>query len=112
MIEKTIIDHLQNKLDTSNVYAERPEGINGSFVLVEKTGSRRANWIETATIAVQSYGNTLFEAATLNELVKTAMDSLVENDTVSSSRLQSDYNFSNTAKKEHRYQAVFEVTYH
>ena len=48
----------------------------------------------------------------LNEEVKAAMDSLVTLDSVSGAALNSDYNFTDTQTKMHRYQAVYEITHY
>ena len=45
------------------------------------------------------------------ETLKAAMDSAADLDAVSASRLNSDYNFTDTAMKRYRYQAVFDFTY-
>ena len=72
MIEKTILDYLGSKLAES-VYMEVPEDPPQSFAVIEKTGSGEENGIFTATLAVQSHAETLYDAATLNETVKAAM---------------------------------------
>lgn len=110
MIETTIIKYLSDTL-TVPVYAERPEKPDKSYVVIEKTGSSRTNFVNRATVALQSYAATMLEAAKLNEDVKAAMDALIAIDKVSDSRLNSDYNFTDTETKEYRYQAVYDITY-
>lgn len=111
MIEKTILDHLNNVLNVP-AYMERPEGPPDRYVLIEKTGSGKRNHICDATIAVQSYAPTLFRAAELNEEVKEAMEAAIELDNICRVNLNSDYNFTNTAMKQYRYQAVFDITHY
>lgn len=111
MIEKTVIDYLNSAL-TVPVYAEVPETNTGVFVVVEKVGSSRTNYTDTATIAVQSYADTLAEAAALNLTAKNAMLEIINLDTVAAVRLNSDYNFTDTATKRYRYQALFVITYY
>ena len=49
----------------------------------------------------------------LNEKVKEAMDELPwELDSVTRSKLNSDYNFTDTATRKYRYQAVYDITYY
>ena len=110
MIEKTILDYM-NETASVKAYMERPARKPASFILLEKTGSRRSNKIEQSTITVQSYAPSLYEAATLNEEAKSLMYELVALDNVSAVELNSDYNFTNTADKQYRYQAVFVVTH-
>ena len=110
IIEAILISYLSEQLDVP-VYAERPENPETSFVLIEKTGSENRNRISTATMAIQSYAGTLLQAAELNQSVKDAMDRIVERTDISSARLNSDYNFTDTSTKQYRYQAVYDVVY-
>ena len=111
MIEKTILDHLSAALDAP-CYMERPADAPDRFVLLEKTGESRANCISTAILAVQPYAPTLLGAAELNEQGKAAMFAAVQLSGVAAVRLNSDYNFTDTAMKGYRYQAVFDVTHY
>lgn len=115
MIEKTVLDYLAEELDVPVYMQEpdnpRPEEAN-TFVVMEKTGSSKDNRIFTSTIAIQSYAPTLYEAASLNETVKTAMDGITSLDGISSVALNSDYAYIKTATKQPRYQAVFDLTHY
>lgn len=111
MIEKTILDYLKTKL-TVPVYMEEPVDAPGSFVLIEKTGSGRENYIQASTFAFQSYAESLYEAALLNETLKNVIDSLIVLDDIGQVRLNSDYNFTDTTTKRYRYQAVYDITHY
>lgn len=82
------------------------------YVLIEKTGSSSENHINNSTFAVQSYSNTLYNAAELNERVKEVMREIVELPEVTKCVINSDYNFTDTTTKEYRYQAVIELTHY
>ncbi len=111
MIEKILLDHMAQKLDVP-VFMEVPEAAPPSFVVLEKTGGSRKDSICTAMIAVQSHARTLLAAAQLNEQAKRAMDSLSGLAKIAAVRLNSDYNFTDTASKRYRYQAVYDVTHY
>ena len=111
-IEAVIINYLRTALDTDNVYAEVPESKVTEFYVVDKTGSVYENWLCTATIAIQSYGPSKLRAAELNEALKDAMEGIEALEGIAGCYLLNDYNFSNIAKKQHRYQAVFEITHY
>ncbi len=140
MIEKTILDYLNGQiyqkvsLPTADaaefvlaesilgdvdgyelipvpVYMEVPETPPDVFVTIEKTGSGRENHINSATFAVQSYAETKFKAAELNDQVKTLLDDLITLPEVTASRLNSDYDFTDNTSKRYRYQAVYDI-YH
>ena len=110
MIETTVLDYLTGKLDVP-VYMEEPEKPPQSYVVIEKTGSSKENYICSAMLALQSYGETLLQAAELNEQVKVAMDDIVELDLVSRAELNTDYNFTDTQTKRYRYQAVYDLVF-
>lgn len=115
MIEKTVLDYLTTCFTgtggTIPVYMEMPVEMPATFILVEKTGSGRDNHINRATFALQSYAPSLYEAATLNETVKAFMDAMPDSCDVFRSKLNSDYNFTDTSLKRYRYQAVYDLTY-
>lgn len=111
MIEKTILDYLNNKL-SEPCYMEEPDG-EDTFVLLEKTGSSLSNYVYSATFTIQSYATSLYEAAKLNEKVKAAMLTIADElNTISKCSLNSDYDFTDTTKKRYRYQAVFDITHY
>lgn len=110
MIEKIVLDYLNNALSVP-AYMEKPAEPSEKYVLLEKTGSSSEDYIKSATFALQSYAGSLFAAATLNEEVKAAMDNIIVLNEVMGSELNSDYNFTDTAKKGYRYQAVYELFY-
>lgn len=118
MIEKTILDYLTEYFtaDGIDVFMQMPETVenpgNRKFILLEKTGSSRANHIFTATVAIQSYAPTLYEAAQLNEQVKAAMFNIITLDEITRIDLNSDYNFTDTETKQPRYQAVFDLSHY
>lgn len=110
MIAKTLLDYLDSALDVP-VVMEAPEQTTG-YVLIDQTGSSRTNHIITTTFAIQSYGATLYDAMVLNETVKEAMVGFAELDNVTRVELQTDYNYTNTATKQYRWQAVYLITHY
>ena len=111
MIEQTIRDYLTEALAVP-VYMERPEtNVPASYVLVEKTGGSERNHICSAMIALQSYGESLLQAAQLNEAVKESMRGITALPSVSRAQLNTDYNYTDPVKKRYRYQAVYNLVY-
>lgn len=110
MVEAVIIQYLNRVLNVP-VHAEEPEDKPMKYVLVEKVGSAETNYINTATITLQSYAESMNVAAELNEAVKMAMDNIIAYEEISKSKLNSDYNYTDTTKKRYRYQAVYEIVY-
>ena len=109
MIERIVLDYLNDALDTP-VYMEVPEtGVE--FVVLEKTGSGRRDYVNEATFAIQSYAESMEDAAELNELVKEAMDNIIVLPVIGGSKLNSDYNFTDTDTKRYRYQCIYVLYY-
>ena len=117
MIETTVINYLTSKgLSVGeHVYAEVPEDPPEAYVVIEKTGSGRTNRINRAMIAIQSIADrnkkSLLDVMNINEEVKEAMDEIVLLPEIFRCELNSDYNYTNEATKEYRYQAVFNLYY-
>ena len=111
MIEVTILNYLSNALSVP-CFMEVPEEMPDEFVVIDKTGSSVTNRIPSATFAIQSYAQSLYDAAALNDQVKRAMDNIIELDSIINVELNSDYNYTDTALKAYRYQAVFVVIHY
>ena len=115
MIEETVLQYLQEKLNALDppvpVYMERPEDLPAKYVILEKTGSGVENYIYSATFAVQSYAQSLYEAAVLNDTVKDFMENLPDERDVGACDCNSDYNFTDPETRDYRYQAVFDIIY-
>lgn len=112
MIEELIISYLNTKLDVPT-FAEHPDNNTADeFIIIEKTGGSEEEHINNATIAVQSYAPTLLKAAQLDKLARETLKGIIERDEIARVRLQNSYNFTDTTKKEYRYQSVFFFVYY
>lgn len=112
MIEELLLNGLEPLLP-GLVFLKRPKNPPEQFVLFEKTGSGENNQLPNATIAFQSYAPTLYEAAKLNEQLKSAIKQLsMTSQRISKVKLNTDYDFTDTETKEYRYQAVFDIFYY
>lgn len=119
MIEITILNYLSNVFGEeipvlmelpevpSEDYPEFPE----KLITIELVGKKRANHVCSASIAFQSYGNSLYEAAALDERVRAAVDDMVILDDIGSTKLSSNYNFTDTRTKRCRYQCIYDIYY-
>lgn len=111
MIELIIKKYLDGHLDEPSFF-EHQNGLPKRYVIVEKTSSSSGNQLSSSTFAFQSYAESMFEAARLNIRVKKAVEGMVELGEISSVQLNADYNFTDTATKKYRYQAVFDITHY
>jgi hypothetical protein len=111
MIEEIVIKYISEKLQIS-VYAEEPKDITPPYIVVEKTSGGNENHIQSATLAIQSYGKSLHAAASLNEKMKKVMEDITDLNEVSRAELNTDYNYTDTIRKKYRYQAVFDFVYY
>ncbi len=111
MIEEILVKYLSSKLGIL-VVCEEPDRPPKTYVLCEKTGGKESTGLKRSTIAIQSYGETLHAAMKLNEKVKKHMLAIVSLNEIASSRLNSDYIFTDVETKRYRYQAVFELAHY
>ena len=112
MIELVVLNYLKSKLPDVTVTTEIRQGMGDEFVLIEKTGSGMNDRIFSSKFAVQSWAGSLYDAMCLNERVKEAMFDLPSVKEVTKCSLNSDYNYTDTATKHPRYQAVFDVVHY
>lgn len=117
MIETTILNYLNEALDVP-VLMELPEVPSEDFpvfpqslVIIELIGRTVENYVTNASIALQSYGATLYQAAALDEQVRMAMDRITETTGISGAHLASNYNHTDPDTKRYRYQCVYEIYY-
>lgn len=110
MIELIVKNYLSTKLDIPIVF-EHQQNLPKKFILIQKTSGSRENFLNSSTVAIQSYAESMFEAAKLNEKIKNLMYDLITISEVSKVKLNSDYNFTDIETKRCRYQAIFDI-YH
>ena len=111
MIETIVIDFMTSHLSVP-VFMEYPKEQHERFVLLRKADSSRVDMVDTAMFVADSYAETLYETAKLNEQVVAAFDRLTELENISSSKRGGDYNAPDTQNKRYRYQAICNVTYY
>lgn len=111
MIEKIVLDYLNSTLRVK-AYMEEDDDMPQEYVLVEKTGRGNENHIFDAMIVVQSFSDTMYHAAVLNEEVKSAMGNIIALDAITRCDLNTDYNYTDTSRKKYRYQSVFDITHY
>lgn len=118
MIEELIFSYLNNHASVP-WFSMRPpsegdhmETATAKYGLFEKTNSTKTDHVATSTFAFQSYAPTLLEAAQISAELRELMEALPEVTTeVSKAQLTGEYNFTNTATKQPRYQAVFSLVH-
>ncbi|WP_348920126.1 hypothetical protein [Enterococcus rotai] len=106
IVKRFLSDHL-----SVPAFLEREGEMPEKFVLFEKTSGGQKNQLSSATIVFQSYAESLYDAAMLNEELKAVVGDMITIDEISKIKLNSDYNFTDTTTKEYRYQAVFDINY-
>ena len=109
MIEIVLLNYLE--VLSVDVFMEIPPDPPETYVRIEKTGSSEEEYIETATFALQSYADSMYEAALLNREVIDKMRKIITLDEVFKVKLNSDYNFTDPSTKKYRYQCIFDITY-
>lgn len=112
MIEAIVLKYLSNMLEVP-VRMEEEANLPDRHVIVEKAGSGKiGKFLETSTIIIQSYAESLYEAAVLNEKVKEKMDNIIALYEITKSELNSDYNYTDAERKKYRYQAVYDLIHY
>jgi hypothetical protein len=111
MIEVIINNYLNDHLDVPS-FLEKPDNVPERYVLLDKTGGGKSNYLPSSVFAFQSYAESKYQASKLNEEVKDVVEQMIELDEMRGINLNSDYNFTDTTTKEYRYQAVFDINHY
>jgi hypothetical protein len=115
MIETIVLNYLTDNMDVP-VLMELPEvpsedfpTIPERFIVLEKVGGGLNDHIDSGSIAVQSYSLiSLYDAAELDDEMRTVMEGIIDLDDISAVRLASNYNHTDVRTKRYRYQSVYE----
>lgn len=109
MIEIITREYLETNI-TEPIYMVIPADPPEKYVVIEKTGESEENHIKTATLAVQSYADSMYDAMMLSSRVVDALKNMIERGDISAVSA-TDYNYTDTTTKKFRYQATCEVVY-
>ena len=112
MIETVLLNYLNTANLSATVYTEQPGEKPAAFFVIEKTGGDFTNQIHKSNFIVQSNAQSLASAARMNEEIKAAMFNAITLDDISKVELNGDYNYTDSASKQYRYQAVFVITHY
>lgn len=110
-IEVEVIQYLSEKFPTIPVYGEVPENRTKTMLVVDRTGGSVTNLVKTTSIVVDSYGESKAAASVLNDAVVDMMMQMTAVEGVSAVSLNSSYSDTDTASKEYRYGALFEIVH-
>lgn len=111
MIEKTILNYLQRKLNISDVYLETPKTIPNEYVVFTIVDRSRENLIDAVTVRIYSYSTSKLKACMLDELVRNAMYDITDEDEISSSKIGGGSDDYDATLKKYRYQCYFNLKY-
>lgn len=110
MIETIVRNYLVEEQDLPVLF-EHLAGTDECYI-VEKTGGSEENHIRRSTLAIQSYAGSKARAAELNEALLDLMLQAVKVPEVSAVSINSTYDYTDTAMKAYRYQAVFDIVHY
>lgn len=118
-IEETLIAYLVGEnIDGigDHVYAEAPEN-EGVYVLVQRAGGAQSNFVrehrmytEVCVTKDDQAGQTKLLALNLHEAVVQAMLRVSDTTNIYGCHLNSDYEATDFAKKQYKYQALWQIT--
>ena len=112
MIEVAIRNYLVNELKDVPVYMEYPQTPESKFVVLRLADGGRINLIDAATFFVTVYADTLYEAADLKEIVKTAMFDACTLPAISKSTIGQEQAGTDSANHKFTYNLTFNFYYY
>lgn len=110
MIEKIIIEYLNNMLDVP-AYAEEPVNKEDSYCIIQTIDAGRKNFINKVTVIIRSYAPSLQKAEELYTKVKNAMYSIDTLNNISSGKLGGGGQAIDEATDRYAYDCIFNLFY-
>ena len=112
LIEQIVIEHLKTILGTDDIYAELPEAVPESFVLLTITDRRQQNFIDSVTMELHSYAKSKAEVSALDKSVRKAMETLVIHDEISSSKIGGGDDEPDVWLEKYRYRSIYNIVFY
>lgn len=110
LIEKTIRDYLLGKIENIPIMVEEPEN-ETKYIIFRVIERGKIDLINAVTVEFYCYGKSKFEAAELDDELRTAMENIVELNCIFSSKLGGGNDSYDTDLKKYRYRSYFNLTY-
>ncbi len=110
-IESKVIEYLSDAFPSIPEYGEVPQDRPNLMLVVDTTGEAIANLVPTSSVVVDSDAESKASASVLNDAVIDMMMQMTAVEGVSAVSLNSSYSDTDTASKEYRYGALFEITH-
>lgn len=112
IIEAKAIEFLKFIMCMEDVYAELPETVPDSFLLVGVVDRIKKNQITTATLEVYSYETSKARAASLDAKVRQCLPLIVSDDSISGCKLQGGDDVPDAWLEKYRYRSLFNIVYY
>ncbi len=110
LIEKTIRDYLLDKIPNVPIDVQEPTD-ESKYIVFRVIDRGKLDLINAVTVEFYCYGKSKFEAAELDEELRSAMEDIVELDSIFSSKLGGGGDDYNTDLDKNRYRSYFNLTY-
>ena len=112
MIEIDIKKFIDENLDYT-AYMEKPNTSNDTYFVIDKVGGGQFEHINNASVAIQTYAPSKYQAALVCEMLNEAIiNDFITQPNISKVELNSSYPFPDTAEKKYRYQSLFDIYYY
>lgn len=110
LIEITIRNYLLEKIPNVPIEVTEPTD-EDKYIVFRIVDRGKQDLINGATVEFYSYGPSKLEAAMLDEELRTAMEEIVELDSIFSSKLGGGNDDYNDVLDKYRYRSYFNLTY-
>lgn len=109
MIEKTVLDYLNNK--KWKAYAEKPDVPPKEYALVAKVNGSQTHFLRRAVVDIQVYSDSTYNASLLNEAMITDMSDF-DDASVSECNLIGEMIYNDLSHGVYSYQTSWEIYYY
>ena len=110
MIEERIKTYLDTALQGTPIYLEVPKTMPGKFIVFQIADGGRTNRIDAVTLEFNSYADSKYDAAVLDESLREAMDSINDGTDITC-KINTRSDSQDSTLKKYRYRCYYNLYY-
>lgn len=110
MIEETVKNYLETVIEDIPVYLETPKDMPEKFIVFQTIDRGKENHINEVTLEFRCFANSKYDAAVLDEALRSAMEAFHEGTDISC-HLGGGNDDQDSVLKKYRYRSYFNLYY-
>ena len=109
----TIDEYIIKKVEhIAPAYAEKPENAEGEYLVVDLISVSSQNYLNSATVAIRSYADSMADASDLNAAVMSYMNDFWTDPKIARCKIDTSYQINNPSVAQYKWQCIYNITHY